>query len=412
MKLDDALRSPANFQYLVTPVPIARTKRLTRLQKDVWSVVYTRERMNLGDDLAPRVHLSQRQIARLAGTDRKGVKEALEALAEAGVLRIRGQTRGDARQRGRTFLETLWPDWLGVAEDLLGSVRVRVELVDDDENGGEGVSAPLGRGSLPPSGGGEGPPLDQEDKGRDHRSRGAPPRDPPEGTREGGGSGGEEVQESDPDGESRGVTSELEGERDARRERNLRRPRRKELANGDVEHLREPSLRPEMNRWREKGDPRQKWTARDLVGYFVCRYREVFGEESREFFATSDAIFAHHGSNVAKFTKRWLEGDYRRARKIADRILERAGARGMPVKLGYFFTPAKESAVLRLDEALPAKGRAPTPAERNDERGDYDGNREHWDRKRAEFEAREAARKASENGRDDGEVHPDDGRAE
>lgn len=202
---------------------------------------------------------------------------------------------------------------------------------------------------------------------------------------------------------SRAAGERIERDREERAERN-RRPRRRRVATPEDLQLREPSRRPEMNRWREKDPGGRNWAARDLVGYFVCRYKEEVREEPTEFFATSDAIFRHHGSNVAQYVKRWLEGDYRRARELVEKILARAVDRGMPLKLGYFFTPARESAALRLDED-PKPGRT-TPAERNDAAGDYEANREEWDRKRAEFEARERERRENERGA--GEVHPAD----
>jgi hypothetical protein len=397
----DPRRTPASYRYLITPIPVVRTDRVGRFAKDVWSVLFTYERMNAGEDDLEDVHLSKRQIVRLVGSDRKAVRRAFDELARVGLIERGNRIRSSSRQRSFVAVRTLWPEWLAADADdlLLASIRRKLVVEDEDDEEGEGQTAPRGEGQTAPTTGGKLPPLDQEDQVEDQDLRGAPPHGPPEDSREGGEAVGEEVEESDPDGESRGAEEELAKKKAERATSPKTKPRRKVLANGDDEFLREPSRRPEMNAWREKGDPRTKWTARDLVGYFVCRYRELRGEEPAEFFATSDAIFRHHGANVAQYVKRWLAGDYRRARGIVDKILERAADRGMPVKLGYFFTPAKEAAVRRLDEEVP-RGRPPTPAERNDARGDFEANRAYWEGKKAEFEAREAERKAKENGRD------------
>jgi hypothetical protein len=404
----DPRKHPTSYRYLITPTPIARTDRVGRFAKDVWSVIYTYERMNGGEEDLRDVHLSKKQIVSLVGSDRKAVRRAFDELVKAGLLERGNPIRSSARQRSYIAVRTKWPPWLGEnADDLLLAVERRKLLIVDER--GEGQTAPGGEGQTAPGGRGAAPHLDQGDQGEEEGSRGAPPRDPDDDRRDGGGANepGEEVEEMNLDEESRAAAEALAAERAERVERN-RRPRRKRVATPEEVHLREPSRRPEMNRFREKDPSGRDWSARDVVGYFIARYKEVVREEPSEFFATSDAIFRHHGSNVAKYTKRWLEGDYRRARELVEKILSRAVDRGMPLKLGYFFTPAKESTALRLDED-PKPGRT-TPAERNDAVGDYDANRDEWDRKRAEFEARQRERRENERGA--GEVHQTDEGAE
>jgi hypothetical protein len=357
MDRDTALAAPANFRYLVTPIPIARTDKLTRLEKDVWSVLYTYERLNAGDEVD--VHLSMRQLGELVGTGRRDVRRVLDMLGTKGAVRRAGKERPTGGQRGRLAYATCWPDWLRDDEYLIRSIRNDVELDDEGEGGvlPPGVNPPRGRGCVTPGRGGLLPPLDHLDQVKDQEllsEVSSTSETPPE-----------EYEEGDPDGESRGATADLVAEKERRKdEREKRRPRRKVAADSIEEsNLRTPSKREVFLSW--KGKPPTKWSARDVVGYFIHRYVAVKGGEPSEFFATMDAIFKRQCSNVRKYTDRWLCGDPEKAKALVDDIFANAESRGMPLKLGYFFTPANESTRLRLDEPV-RSGRAETPAERND----------------------------------------------
>jgi hypothetical protein len=399
--MPDPLRSFANFRYVVTPAPVLRTKRTTRFAKDVWSVIYTYERMNLGDELVADVHVSVRQIVSLVGSDRKAVRRALAELVENGMLEKTGRVPSTARMRGATAYATRCPKWLteDAADLLLAGVRRSVMVSNEGEGGRDA-----------PRGGGGTPPLDQGDKAEEEvTTRATPPRDPVEAHRdpvdaeEGGEEGersepascGEEVEELNVDDESVAASEALEREKEERAERReaSRRKVRKLPSDDDPDLLRRPSARDELSGWRSKASDGRNWSARDVIGYFAARFLELRGEETTELHGTIDAILKHYVPNVRKFVERWFDDDYRRAKAAVDKILGRAESLGLPVKLVYFFTPARPAAMNRLDE--PVRKRALAPHERNDQRGDYEANKDYWDERARLAESKRAEREAS-----------------
>lgn len=391
---------PSNYAFISIPLPVLHDPAVSRGEAAIFGAFYSRSRINVHGGTNPRVQLSLRQLAVLGATDRRSAARARDHLVELGYLERVRAGRTTAMQRGVDAFVPRLPEAARDERFLLAGLR-GVEL-DDDEGGGadthRGVGlTPTGGGADTHGGVGDAPTLRdprdlKEDPVGDDRATTPScvpevatdePNDPVEEI-------GTEVETPNLDDGSVHAAACIET---AKEERRRRRPRVKSVAplTPDDELLREPSRRPEFNAWREKTPLGLRWIARDLVGYFVCRYRELRGEEPKEFFATSARIFSHHGSNVSKFVKRWLGGDYRRAIVVVDKILGRAEGLGMPVRLGYFFTPANEGTVLRLDDKV--RGRPETPAARNDRAGaDTPENQARIAKLREEFIAEEKAR--------------------
>lgn len=352
-----------DFYYLRIPQPIATCGRFSRFEATVFGVIFTAQKMKKGQP----VSVPTREISRRIGAveNRSNVRTALRKLNEEEVL----IQLDDGRW------QTNVPDWIRDSFDDF----VRDSSKEDWNEGG--VERTQGDGSSGPLKGG----------------RADPPRVIPRNgnrnliqTRDSSAVAPQEILEPDPDGDAPSTVAEQEEavvKRKAVNEKKAHHPRRKVAAKpGDEEFLREPSKREVFNGWRRK---RGAWAARDVIGYFVCRFKEISGREPPEFFGTTEGILKTVVPNVRKYTERWLEGDYARAKHLVDRILERAEPRGMPAKLAFFFLPRTEAPALRLEE--PVRGKAQTPAERNDARGKYEGNEEYWDeRVRKSHEKQEA----------------------
>ena len=145
-----------DYVFLSTPVPIARTKRLTRLEKDVYSVLLTWRKLT-------RRWITVTQIADLAGAggNRSKIRGALSRLAELGLASATEEVDG------RTRWEVHWPEWIEAeAGDLWGRKCTDGDQdtpVFDDEPtetpiaGGVGEEIPVGPGD--PVGGSRGPTI-------------------------------------------------------------------------------------------------------------------------------------------------------------------------------------------------------------------------------------------------------------
>lgn len=423
-------RYPANYYFSVTPIPIQICSEISRLERDVWSAIYSREtiRYSNGFDGAP--NLSNTQIADFVGSSRSRVSKAISNLVEVGLLERSGGGVPNSVERSRRRLSTIWPKWLIEKCDRFlkkqGISRSDEDEIDADESDEDLNNCSVGGSPVVTNGQ---PASDQRstvlvtngqpssDQRSTLRSERKGEREEREKTatrsrRDGSDQRSlvatdlvEEIEEPLLDEGSVHASKLIEAERDRRRAIPGRKSgRRKVVADSEDSDeilLRRPSRRPELNAWREKTPIGRRWNRVDLVGYFVCRFRELRGEEPKEFFATLSKISAHHGSNVSKYTRRWLDGDYRRAAELVDKILERADGLGIPVKLGVFFTPATEGTSLRLDETR-SRGRSETPAERNDRRGaDTPANQEYFRKMQAESLARIRAEEARRNGTED-----------
>lgn len=191
-----------------------------------------------------------------------------------------------------------------------------------------------------------------------------------------------------PDSGSRAAEEQLSREKAERAARkaeraargNGRLPRVKVPASGE-EFRETPSKRPEWNLWRDRDAA--AWGKRDLVGYWVCRFAEVRGEEDREFFAAS--LSSGYAPAAMKLVSQFVSlnlGGGVKYREAVERVLAGAEAAGKPVSLRYFFgRPGNPETLASLDR--PRGGRAPSPVEVNDAWGE---DREHWDRKAAEIQ--------------------------
>ena len=166
--------------------------------------------------------------------------------------------------------------------------------------------------------------------------------------------------------EARDVLELQRVQRVERRETRLKRPRvRKVTEVQSGEEFRDtPSSRPEWNAWRDKNAA--SWIGRDLVGFWVCRFREVRGAEDPDFTAASVSVgYAPAAMRLVKQFVSLNLGSAVKYRDLVERVLAEAEALGRPVSLRYWFgTPSNPRTLASLDKGR--GGREMSPAERND----------------------------------------------
>lgn len=107
-----------------------------------------------------------------------------------------------------------------------------------------------------------------------------------------------------------------------------------------------PSERWEFNNWRDK-EPCH-WHARDVVGYWLDRYRHHLGEEDPDFRCTDVKSLSFIIKHVKDYTQRWMDGKFARSKEIVDKVFEQDASR--PRKLMYYFTPTRPGAGAALIE--------------------------------------------------------------
>lgn len=209
----------------------------------------------------------------------------------------------------------------------------------------------------------------------------------------------EETFEGEPDPDSptgRRLREERERERTARRE--ARGSRRGSGRGGDSgDEFREtPSTRPEFTRWRGRED--RGWTARDALGYWAVRFREVVGEEDVEmrFGSLGEPEAGKLLRNASIVLKKFLGGDGAKWRTVVDRFLAERGASTR--SLSMLLTPSNPRAVLDLlDGRRRSAGSTESPWQ-TEERIVRGMTREDWRRMMRESNERAAARKTRAGG--------------
>jgi len=405
------------YLFLKTPLPIQATKKISRVEKDVWSAVFTLREIN-----KRRTPTVKRIAAVATNGDRRNAKRALLKLESLGLISARKKrTPGGYAMDYRSE----WPDWIEeegrrfLLKEKNRSADVEGEEYFDDkypedvpispENEGEGVRHSDAGGVGQGDAGGVGqetPPFKTiETKEEILKQTGVPFADeeetwddPPED---------DEEEDLNPDGDSRTGKERLAAERDRRK-----KGRKKKVRKASGSDLAEtPSERWEFQVHR--GKPVRTWGGIDIIGYWVSRFREVWRKEDPMFFVSGvDAVYVRRCARNSKlFVKNHLGGDNRRAKEAIDGILEHANERGRPVSLAYYFTPKSDSALREVlgERGLSRPPREKTLREMNNESGskDLDYWREESERcrrkrmakrKREEAKKRAAGEKRAANG--------------
>lgn len=375
----------SSYMFTKTPFPIVLTDKLSRLEKDVWMVVFTLRSLN------KRRGPSVSQVAKFSTNgDRANARRAIDRMAKRELLEVRRR-----RVDGMHVVEIreLWPDWLN--ED------VEAYLLKEARND-PGSSQPRGDGSSGPGGmGSDNPPYKTiKREGKDdladecssavHEGTSSPAPD----------ERGEEELETDYDGGSRSAGAVIDAEAEKKKAARKKEGGKKVRPPSGPELKDSPSKRWEFRRFDSKAVP--SWGGQDLIGYWVCKHAALRGKEDEDFCVgeVSCKYVRRTARNVATFVRKYLDGDWRIARDAVDCILERAEERGRPVSLSYYFTPKKDEALREILEKTGGrrKPREKTLLEKNDAAG---SDKEHWKRATREWGEREKARLAAEEvGRD------------
>jgi len=389
-----------DYTFSMIPDPLAATKRVGGPAKRVWTCIYSWRRMG-----REQWKLTGQRLSRIVNIDRRHLQRTVEELEEAGLLEYRVITQRNGSKR--TEYRDLWPGWLskegarfllaqcigsGSDEDedafeRCGSEEVCTvpHTVEEEEvcivphtvakerktpcsNGAptmfHGVSnhVPTGRTIKSPS---RESPSSLSPEGESEESSYLD--DSAESSRfEGDPTSTGTVNLDDDSPEARDVLELQRVQRAERREALMKRPRvRKvtEVKSGE-EFRNSPSSRPEWNAWRDKNVT--AWTGRDLVGFWVCRFREVRGAEDPDFSAASLSVgYAPAAMRLVKQFVSLNLGSAVKYRDLVERVLAEAEALGRPVSLRYWFgTPSNPRTLASLDKGK--GGREMSPAERND----------------------------------------------
>lgn len=392
-------RNPHNYIDIRIPAPVFYSG-LTPLQKNVYEHYFAAEKLHSiwGWSIG--------KISRNLGASRRGVRKAMDALEREGfILRTYSKTAAGVEV---VEVKTTIPEKLRVdCEKWLGRSTRSLENDEDRELG----SQIQGTQFLPPgelSSHNRRVREEKREKTKECNGSAVAPSETPKessGTKEAveSSEAGEVGEKLDLDSGSLAAQREL----DRRKEERERRKREKaalveqksrepkpasDLPSGE-EFLSTPSERPEWKGWREK-EP-GKWTARDLVGFWVCRFREVKGREDPEFVSPS-----YHSPQCARATKlcreyvrQHLDGSNHRFRDAVEKILEKADGERIPCSIFYFMTPSNPMTLASLDRER-RNPRTPTPVEVNDAMG---SDREYWER-RGKEELEKRKRKAAKLG--------------
>lgn len=143
------------------------------------------------------------------------------------------------------------------------------------------------------------------------------------------------------------TSEELQKLKPTKRAQPKPKPSRKRKPSG-TEYASRPSERWEYRAWEAKSTA--SWTGRDLVGYWICRYKALAGSESHEFeIGGCDSKYNIKCSkNAATFVRRYFENDYLKARNAIDLILERGIEKKVLKTFAYYFTPKSDEAMRKM----------------------------------------------------------------
>jgi hypothetical protein len=359
---------------------------LTDAEKLVFIAFHGRENVEMSGDQP-----SMQNVGSWLGKDRRNVRRALDGLERKGYAHRthRRNGRGTTVVDVETFLPTQAAE-AGRAYLKRGRVTLRVEpgdeasAVEPPANGGVTLTPPENAhpgGHLdPPDGLIRGGHLDPPIRNK-HGENGEPDKRPADaaglpGHPEGGGPLRDQLRE---------VREKLRGlnlEGGSLEVQQLREEERSLLARiKDADKIRpEPSTRPKWNGWRRRNP--SNWRDADLVGYWVCRYREARGSEDPAFAPCDSAYELRVARTCRNYTELHLGASGERWRDAVDGILAKAEGAGHPVSLAYHILPRNPAVLASLDRPR-GGGKAPSPVEVNDAWGE---DRAHWDKKAAEIQ--------------------------
>lgn len=135
----------------------------------------------------------------------------------------------------------------------------------------------------------------------------------------------------------------------------------------------DPSSRPAWTRWRLKAKTARAWVPEDFLGYWVCRFREVYEYEDPDF-RLALSVLNSYRTQVRLYIEKFLAGDKDRFRAYVDHCFEKAlnGEldRARPLRWGQVVN-FRKTGFLTSFLAVPAPGAvAPAPAARGRRGGD------------------------------------------
>ncbi len=345
-----------NFMFLQMPITICKTKRLTKMEKEVFSIVLTLL------ELHPGKYQSISQLASYTSAkDRKHVRLCLKKLVEVKLLsKIRIKINGHTL----TNYDVLDPpEWL-LSEGHLylcrekeggnlypkskkegGNLYPSLQKIDKKEGGN--LYPKEGGNLYPKEGGIDSPPIKESFKDSFKRTiaenfRQAKNSEVFDYTED-------DIEDDDEleinyDGDSVQVQKKLLKQKESVR---VRRAKVKKLKkeNSDSSFTKTPSLRWEFQEHKRKVIKR--WSGSDLIGYWVTKYLDMMGKESEEFFVSSLDCekIKKHRRNAALYVKKHYEGNYRSVKERIDCVFDNAVVSGkeIVVSFAYYFTPSNRS---------------------------------------------------------------------
>lgn len=396
-KRDIDVNNKDSYYFFVACRAILCAPDLTDAEKLVFIAFHGRENVEMSGDQP-----SMQNVGSWLGKDRRNIRRALDGLERKGYAKRthRRNGRGTTVVDVETFLPTQAVE-AGKSYLKRGRVTLRLEPEDDEHavetpaNGGVTLTPPknahpgghLDSPDGPIRGGHLDPPLinkQRENKEPEKRpAESAGPLERPEESvlRDELRKVREKLRELNLEGESLEVQC-------------LREEERSLIARiKDAEQVHpEPSTRPKWNGWRRRNP--SNWRDADLVGYWVCRYRELRGSEDPAFAPCDSAYELRVSRTCRNYMELHLGASGERWRDAVDGILAKAEGAGHPVSIAYHILPRNPAVLASLDKPSRGGRRAPSPAEVNDAWGD---DREHWDAKAAEIQEKRR-RKAAKLG--------------
>lgn len=147
------------------------------------------------------------------------------------------------------------------------------------------------------------------------------------------------------DGDSVEINKKVYEEKNQKQLRRMKKPRVKKRAPSNSSFQETPSLRWEFTKQDSK--PVNQWTAIDLIGYWVNRYKKMMKRESEEFFVEDvncKKIKKYLGI-TRLYCKKHYNGKFISLKERIDSVFDNAVISGSNVKVhfAYYFTPSNRS---------------------------------------------------------------------
>jgi hypothetical protein len=347
------------------PWCILETKRITRLEKEVFATVMSLNKMGIDTSI--------NEIARHAVYgDRKNTKKAIKKLCNEGLL-----TKIESEEsKFNDYVVSELPDWLIKENNLYltsnkytlskklkdsvmkndggGSLTKNTDKVNDDENKKGGVSD-LERGGSGTEKRGSETPHSIENK--DHKKNIADDRQQIENQEQNFSDEDDEL-ELNYDGDSMESRQKLYGEKSEKQSR--RKAKVKRRAPSDKTFQFTPSLRWEFQA-QDNGKPVTNWTAIDLLGYWVTKYKKMLKKEPDEFEFTDvkSKKFQKYLGIARQYSKNHYDGKFTGIKEKVDAVFDNAIASGedFVVDFVYYFTPSNRSTLDNIHKRMYGKSK-------------------------------------------------------